>query len=303
MKKRLLVILILMAVCALCGAGAVLAEANPGVDFGELVAACEPQPYGGLSLQETEPFEPIAIDPETFTERIGGLNSVDAAAAFFCEIGLPLDIGNCEFVFQYQDHLSSARWDSTMQNAPLEVATVACTVPRNDDANDNLVFVFIKENGCDTLTDVLNAFGDVQIVSDSGHETIWLAGETGGTYNTVRWYNVPQRKTALTFLAEGVTADRTDYHVKVKAAADLIVNGTLPENGMLAVRKQVSVFDLTQAMVSQDAPEILLYTQVDVYACRPGGTFTPIRSKKFEGEDLPSVAGITCDQLVADADE
>ena len=166
-----------------------------------------------------------------------------------------------------------------------------------------MVFVFVKKSDFYYLTDVLNAFGDMQIVSDAGHETVWLVGETGGAYNTVGWYNVSERKTTLTFLAEGMMADRMDYYVKVMAVADPVINETLPEDGMLAIRKQVSVFDLTQVTVSMDAPEILLYTQVDVYAYQSGGVFALIKSKKFEGKDIQSVAGVTCSQIVLENDE
>lgn len=99
----------------------------------------------------------------------------------------------------------------------------------------------------------------------------------------------------------GVMADRVDYHVKVQSLADLIVDGTLPEDGMLAVRKQVSLIDITSE-ISTEAPEILLYTQIDVYAYQQGADLTLIKSKKYEDANLQTVSGITCEQVM-DADD
>lgn len=95
-------------------------------------------------------------------------------------------------------------------------------------------------------------------MTDANHETLWLVGETRSGWNkSVRWYNLMSSKFGPSYLMNGVMADRVDYHVKVQSLADLIVDGTLPEDGMLAVRKRVSLIDITSE-ISTEAPEILL---------------------------------------------
>lgn len=295
--------MILLSVCAIIGVGPTLAEGNNTAEFNEMIAANEPQPYGGLSLQEAVPFEPISMDPAAFVKQLSSQKSNDEMNGYFQDIGLPLDPNDCAFIFQNKDHTNYALWNASNSASPFAVATVAYAFPRNGNENDSMVFIFVENGDSYCLTDVLAAFGNMQIVSDAQHEIVWLVGETGGVYNTVRWYNLLEQKTALAFVAEGLMTDRTDYHIKVMAVADPAVNGTLPKNGMLAIRKQVSVFDLTQATISTDAREILLYSQVDVYAYQHGGEFKLIKSKRFEGEDMQMIAGMTCDQIISENEE
>jgi len=303
MKTRWLGILACVLIGVFIGMGAACAEGMQATEWAALAAANEPQPYGGLSLQETTPFKPINISPETWQQQLSAQPGGAAIYAFFQGMGLPLDAGECEWIDQNKDRAKAALWNESNSPCPFTVSTLCYEFPRNDGGHDNTVLVFMEQNGSMYLTDVLFAFGDLQAVTDAGHETVWLVGETGGAYNTVRWYNVQRRKIALAFVAEGLAADRVDVHIKVRAVADSLANGTLPEDGLLAIRKQVSVFDLTQATVSAEASEILLYTQVDVYACKPGGALTLVASKRFDGMDIPSVAGITCEQLISEKKE
>jgi len=52
------------------------------------------------------------------------------------------------------------------------------------------------------------------------------------------------------------------------------------------MRLIISVRRAVDNPISTDASEILLYTQVDVYAYPSGGEFKLIKSKRFEGEDM-----------------
>ena len=66
---------------------------------------------------------------------------------------------------------------------------------------------------------------------------------------------------------------------------------------MLAVRKQVSITDVT-VTDSTESPELLLYTQIDVYTYQQGADLTLTKSKKYEDAYLQTVSEITCEQIM-----
>lgn len=183
-----------------------------------------------------------------------------------------------------------------------EVVTLTYTFADDESSSDNLSFVFTGNGETYSLFDILLFIDDLQVVTDASHETLWLVGEARtGENKSIRWYNVMKREYGLSYLEKGVMADRADYHVKVQSLADPVIDGTLPAGGMLAVRKQVSLKDVTKA-VSTEAPDIPLYAQIDVYLYQPGMDLMLLRSKKYEGMDLQTISGITIEEMMNEED-
>ena len=83
----------------------------------------------------------------------------------------------------------------------------------------------------------------------------------------------------LSYLANGVMADRMDYHIEWQSVADSIIDGMLPANDMLVIRKQVSILDMFNASLSTEAQTIVFYTQIDVDTVQAEGNFKKLHPK------------------------
>lgn len=302
-KKLLDALVPLAGFLILVGMAAACAETNEMRGFDEFVADYEPMPCGVNSFQEIAPFDPIILNPYELMAQIDECKSGDEIRTLSRALTLPLSVGDCDYIYQCRNNhactrypLPKGRWKFS------EAVTLTYTFADFEDSSDNLTFVFAGNGENYSLIDVLPSFDNPQVVTDANHETLWLVGETRSGWNkSVRWYNLMSRKYGPSYLMNGVMTDRVDYHVKVQSLADLIIDGTLPEDGMLAVRKQVSLIDITSE-ISTEVPEILLYTQIDVYAYQQGADLTLIKSKKYEDANLETVSGITCEQVM-DADD
>lgn len=275
------------------------AETNEMMESDDFVADYEPMPCSINSFQEIASFESIILNPYELMAQIDECKSADEIRTLSCALTLPLSVGDCDYIYQCKNNCACTRYPLPKGEWKFsEAITLTYTFADLEDSSDNLTFVFIGNGKNYSLTDVLLSFDNPQVVTDANHETLWLVGETRSGWNkSVRWYNLMRRKYSFSYLMNGVMADRSDYHVHVQSVADPIVNGILPENGMLAVRKQVSITDVT-VTGSTESPELLLYTQIDVYTYQQGADLTLTKSKKYEDAYLQTVSEITCEQIM-----
>lgn len=259
------------------------------VDMAALAAEYEPGPYGGVSLQETQSFAPVAVGPWTVMEQIDRCQSVEETRTYVQGLGLPLDDLDCEYLYHY-------KMNGSFQQFPMESdalafdAVAAVSYAYAEEKNDNIVLLFTGEDGVYHLTDCLYSFGNIQLVTSAACDAAWLVGDTGRAYQTTRWYDVPNRRIALRYLAQGTQTDRADYHVTVRSQGDPLQGGTLPGDGFFAVYKQIGIVDFTKAQTEAQAAEAVLYTRLNVYQALPGGTVSLVFSKDFEGMPLAQAA-------------
>ena len=278
------------------------AEAQPALDYVQFAEEHEPGPYGGLSLYEQEPFEPIELSPQEFAETISRQCSAQGVSDFFQSIGLPFDMNDCEYVYSLKDHPQSAEY-SVNGVLPGLTGVIAVSYIYPDYANDNCVFIFWKSDTGYHLADAIFYLGNIEFVTDAQCETAWLVGDTGSVYLTTRWYNIAKREIVLVYLAFGEEVDPVDYHMKVKTQSDTIQDGRFPDDQMIAIRKQVSIIDYTNATQSSEGTEIILYTIMDVYCCQPSGELVLAASKRFNNADIHAIADITCSTLISNDNE
>ena len=298
-KKRFNVLLPFVGFLILVSMVAASAETNGVMGLDEFVADYEPMPCSVNSFQETAPFDPIILNPYELMAQIDKCKSGDEIGTLSLALTLPLSVGDCDYIYQCKNNRACTQYPLPKGQWPFsEAVTLTYTFADFEDMSDNLIFLFIGDGKNYSLIDVLLSFDNPQVVTDANHETLWLVGETRSGWNqSARWYNLMSRKYSFSYLMNGVMADRSDYHVHVQSVADPIVNGTLPENGMLAVRKQVSITDVT-VTDSTESPELLLYTQIDVYTYQQGADLTLTKSKKYEDAYLQTVSEITCEQIM-----
>ena len=267
------------------------------VTVAELAAENEPGPYGGVSLQETTPFPPVVISPWELMEQVARQQSAQEAVEFFHGLGLPLDDADCEYIYHYKNQRAVERF-------PLETAAlgfdeaVVVSYAYSVEENDNIVLLFTGQNGAYALTDCLYGFGSIRPVTDAARTTAWLIGDTGSAYQTTRWYSLSGRRIALSYLQKGTQSDRADVHVVVKSQGGPIENGTLPEDGLYAVWKQIGVIDFTKVESEALATETVLYTQISVYRAQADGSFSLLLSRSFEGLDLEEASRLPLRQLL-----
>lgn len=302
-KKLLNALASLAGFLVIMGMAVACAEMNKERGFDEFVADYEPMPCSVNSFQEITPFDPIILNPYELMAQIDECKSGDEIRMLSHALPLQLSVSDCDYIYQCRNNHACTRYSlPTGQWEFSEAVTLTYTFADFEESSDNLTFVFTGNGENYILIDVLYSIDELQVVTDANHETIWLVGETRSGWNkSIRWYNLMERKYGLSYLMSGIMADRADYHVKVQSLVDPIVDGTLPEDGMMAVRKQVSLLDIMRT-VSTEAPEILLYTQIDVYAYQRGADLTLIKSKKYEGASLQTVSGITCKQVMDEDD-
>ena len=304
MKKIWYMLIPLAGLLILIGMATAFAETNGAVNFDELITDFEPIPCSVSSHHETTPFDPIVLDPYALLEQIDKCKRGDAILAFSRSLSLPLSAGDCDYIAQCRNDrvltrysLPEGRW------AFNETITLTYTYADYEESSDNMVLIFIGDGETFHLTDILSSVDDMQIVTDANRENIWFVGETRyGQDKSTRWYNLKSRKFDLSYLVNGLMPDRIDYHVKVQSLADPIINGTIAENGMFAVRKQVSLVDYTSEERTAEAPEIILHSQIDIYACHTESGLTLVKSKKYKDATLKSIAGITCEQIMNEDD-
>lgn len=304
MKKKnttglLGMLLLLTGLLVILGVAVAYSETNGMMDFDEMIANYEPRPSGVPSFHANIPFEPIVLSPHVLMMQVEGCKSSDEILTLSLDLGLPLSAGDSDYIYQCRNNhallqfpLPKGQWKFS------EIVTLTYTFADYEGSSDNLTFVFTGNGETYSLIDILLFIDHLQVVTDTNHETSWLIGEARtGENKTIRWYNVMNREYGLSYLEKGVMADRVDYHIKVQSLSDPIVDGTFPASGMLAVRKQVSLKDLTKTNPSV-APEIPLFAQIDVYNYQPGMDLMLLRSKKYKGMDLQAVSGITIEEIM-----
>lgn len=302
-KGRSGMLVLLAGLLIILGLAVAYAETSGTMDFDEKFANDEPGPSGVPSFHAKLPFEPILLHPHELMMQVESCKSSDEILALSIGLGLPLSAGDCDYIYQCRNNHALMRYPLLKgQWTFSEVVTLTYTFADDESSSDNLSFVFTGSGETYSLIDILLYIDDLQVVTDANHETLWLVGEARtGENKSIRWYNVMNRKYGLSYLEKGVMADRADYHVMVQSLADPVIDGTLPAGGMLAVRKQVSLKDVTKA-VSTEAPGIPLYAQIDVYMYQPGMDLILLRSKKYEGMDLQTVSGITIEEMMNEED-
>ena len=283
MKRKWIAQNILAAMLLLCFSVSYTSGAS-GADFDACVETHEPQPYGGVSLQETTSFQPVPISPAELTAEIAGHQSPEETTAYLRFIGLPFDENDGEYVYHYRNQRSQNQFVLNIRGYD-SVTTVSYAY--DEENNDNIVFVFMQHGDTYLLTDCIANLGNQALLTAAANEQAWLVGDTGTAYRTIRWYNLFNRNISLRILAQGAEVDPVDYHVQVNSAVQP-PHGTLPENDTLTVLKQVCIVDFTISALSADAPETLHYTQVNTYVCEPNGDFTLHSSQKLENADIPS---------------
>lgn len=267
------------------------------VDMAALAAEYEPGPYGDVSLQETQSFAPVAVGPWAVMEKIDRCQSVEETRTYVQGLGLPLDDLDCEYLYHY-------KMNGSFQQFPMESdalafdAVAAVSYTYAEEKNDNIVLLFTGEDGVYHLTDCLYSFGNIQLVTSAACDAAWLVGDTGRAYQTTRWYDVPNRRIALRYLAQGTLTDRADFHVTVQSQGEPILNGQLPADGLYAVFKQFGIVDFTTAESDAQAAETVLYTQISVYRAQPEGSFALLLSKPFDGLALRDAAAIDWRKLL-----
>lgn len=302
-RKRLRqagICLILAWVLGVHSAGAALSEAMPITALQTLAEADEPSPYEGPSLQETSPFDPIPLDPAVLMEEISKAQSPEDVQKYLKGYGVPLAPSDGEYVYSNKSRVTCQRLSLRGDEQALSGVTIVSYAYSAED-NDNFAFLFCEQDGVDTLIDGLSGFGNVQVMQDASNGNAWLVGSIGKAHQTIRWYHLQSRSIVFSYLAQGIMADRADFHLKVTAQLHPLMAQTIPSDGIFSVRKQVSAMDLTaDSAASGQAPETVLYTQVDVYEVQPDGTLRALASKRYAGMDLLAVAGIENEQVVAE---
>lgn len=275
-KKRVWMLMVFVFILG-CAQG--MAE-----EIESLVAQYAPQPWCGVSYQESAPFDAITLSPETFIENIAAAENSEDVADYFQRIGLPAD--DSGYVYSYKHSLHCEHFAPKSNLSGIErIAVVSCTY--DPSSNDNMVFLFIKNADSYFLTDVIGSFGDIQLVQDQ--DNIWLVGRTGTEFQTVRWYHVDRQKVVLSYLAQGFTADRTDYHFYVKSCVDPSLNQDFLDQHTLLILKQTSIDDFTQAGFADTGIMSVLYTEALTYHVQSDGTFLLTDTRKYNEQDIESV--------------
>ena len=255
-------------------------------DLVTLAAQYEPQPFDAVSAQESNPFTPMVLNPEAFMDEIEQASSAAQLDDYFQSIGLPVDSLDSEFILNYN---YSSQWDrfEPVPSSPSiqEITIVSYTFP--EQINDNIVFLFVQNQNAYVLTDILTAFGEIQLVQDE--ENIWLVGRTSPGHQTVRWYHVNSQRIVLLYLAKGWTADRVDYHFYAESCVDPLLNQNAFEEDSLLILMQIGVMDFTQPEHSNDGQKHVLYTKAMTYTIEEDGTFILTNTVQYDGLDIEAV--------------
>lgn len=272
--------------------GVSLAQTDAISNFDMFIAEFEPTAYERLSAQEKSPFASVEIDPTELKGQIAQSETIDDIVAVFHSKGINLPPEECAWLDYYKNLVHFAQYP--LQNSQ-EIATLSY-----GDNPSNLVFIFVNDGNGYVLTDYFIDFYNIKIVTDATMKNVWMVGDTGiRVPRSIQWYNVKCKQFVLSYLANGTMADRMDYHILVQSVADPIIDGMLPANDRLVIRKQVSILDFLNAPSSEEAQTIVFYTQIDVYTAQAEGDFKKIASQRYEGMDFSSVADITCDQIIS----
>ncbi|NLW20664.1 MAG: hypothetical protein GXY84_04740 [Clostridiales bacterium] len=303
-KWRSGILVLLAGLLILLGVAVADAETKGMMDVDEMIANDEPRPSDVPSFHATVPFEPIVLSPYELMKQVETCKSSDEIMALSISLGLPLSASDCDYIYQCRNNHALTRYPLPVGQWKFsEAVTLSYTFADEEGSSDHLTFVFTGDGETCSLIDILLFIDRLQVVTDANHETLWLVGEArSGENKSIRWYNLMRREYGLSYLVKGLMANRVDYHIKVQSVSDPIIDGTLPADGMLAVRKQVSLRDLTKAVPTED-PEIPLYAQVDIYMYQPGMDLVLLRSEKYEGMDLQTVSNITYEEMMNKDDQ
>lgn len=257
-------------------------EAGLPENIWQIAAEYEPGPYGGVSLQEMIPFSPLPLSPEEWMREIQAAQSAEAVIAYIGKTGLPLDPADSEYFYHYRG--SVRREDVSLPKG--SVFTVV-TYAYSEADNDNFALLFLQEEGEYALVDCIPNFGRIDVISCGDH--IYLVGKTGSDYQTTRWYHLQGRKMALRYLSRGVNPDRQDYHIAVNSAEWPGFQARFAQEGRLNLLRQLSAWDYTQSLLSENAREIILATHLFSYAVQEDGTILLEDTETFAHKTLEQV--------------
>ena len=286
MKRTCVALISIMLIAALCD-GISLAESSKMETYMAVALTDEPLPCGLKFFQEEHPFDLVPVNPMAFMETISSAKSVEEVDAVLQSLDITFFaddsfvIYRCKDIPIYTDYRSIEIDGRRSQVATLEYR----------DSLINIVFVFLNDGETWMLADRLDNFWNIQAARYDGQKILWLIGDIGSEeYQTVRWYNVNNRRIDIVYLRHGTMADRTDYHVVVNAYAEAIYNETIPSDGMVSVYKHVGIIDLTDERTTSNAPGTYLYTQVDIYAIQSDMSLQKIKTDRYDWEDQPSIS-------------
>ncbi|MDR0896589.1 MAG: hypothetical protein LBN04_01905 [Oscillospiraceae bacterium] len=259
---------------------AVLQESQPDIEF-------------PTSIQETMPFEPLALAPEQLIEtlRAGELNETLAQAG----IVLPFEASSANLKRQLF-------LDSQVAGALADIETVTF-----GEAEAWYTCVFTNTAGQWRLTDVLPRIESVEIQSNSHNS--WLVTTAYAFGMSVRyegWYNVANRRYDLQYIgnagvpaydesmAEGVAY--TSAYCTISEYSEMIDGQSINKCYLYHVKNE-SLCAWTPASIE----EVAAFTQIDVYAYDyVENTLTLLGSRAFENIGAATIDSLLRAELLLD---
>jgi hypothetical protein len=245
---------------------------------GEVVTVDEPEPYQGKSLQERVSFDSVRISPYTFSKAIENSQSEDAVFTYLQDLGLPVEFGDASFVYYYRNRMKLEEFKLPKDSGSSRIVSVSYVYSKED--NDNYTFIFVEENGEWYLTDAIDSFGDICVITDTVGKNTWLIGYNGTTNRSVRWYHLQSTTVALAYLEHGVWADDPKYHVYVETHVELPDDSKISPETFITICKGVSVLELMDDTKSATAKREMVYTQINQYKITVQGAIELIQTSR-----------------------
>ena len=220
-------------------------------------------------------------------DAISSAKSIDEVGAILESIGITFFTDDGSIIYKCKDNPTYTDYRSIeIDERRSRVATLEYR-----DSLINIVFVFLNDGEIWMLADRLDNFWNIQAARYDGQKILWLIGDIGSEeYQTVRWYNVNNRKIDIAYLRHGTMADRMDYHVVVNAYAETIYNEIIPLDGAVLVYKNVGIIDYADERTTSNIPGMYLYTDVDFYTIQPDMSFQKTKTDRYDWKDQPLIS-------------
>ena len=259
-------------------------------DNGEVVTLFEPEPYGGKSLQERVPFAYICVSPDTFSKAIQNAQSADTVLAYLQGLGLPVERGDAEFVYDYRNRMETGEFTLPKDGSYSRLMSVSFIYSR--ESNDNQTFLFAKKDSQWYLIDSIVSFGDISVLTDCEGENTWLVGsnaDIGDVNRTVRWYHLQSTTMVLSYLEKGLWADHLNYHVHVETQVEWPEDGEIELNTCITLCKKVSVRSVIEGSAPTAFEETAQYTYLEEYRISENGSIDLIQTVRLvdPSDDAP----------------
>lgn len=259
-------------------------------DNGEVVTLLEPEPYGGKSLQERVPFAYICVSPDTFSKAIQNAQSADTVLAYLQGLGLPVERGDAEFVYDYRNRMETGEFTLPKEGRYSRLMSVSFIYSR--ESNDNQTFLFAKKDSQWYLIDSIVSFGDISVLTDCEGENTWLVGsnaDIGDVNRTIRWYHLQSTTMVLSYLEKGLWADHLNYHVHVETQVEWPEDGEIEPNTCITLCKKVSVRSVIEGSAPAAFEETAQYTYLEEYRISENGSIDLIQTVKLvdPSDDAP----------------